>query len=102
MQRYLYLDKDFKTDFDIEQAAGSCLLLRRSAIEQLGYLFDVERFPLYYNDVDLCRRLHDHSLTIRCLCSQSITHLKGTSVRKLPKLRNMQIYLRALWYYFVK
>ncbi|MBI4406906.1 MAG: glycosyltransferase family 2 protein [Candidatus Kerfeldbacteria bacterium] len=102
VQRYLYLDKDFKTDFDIEQAAGSCILLRRSAIEQLGYLFDAKRFPLYYNDVDLCRRLHDRGLKIRCLCSQSITHLKGTSVRKLPKLRNMQIYLRALWHYFVK
>lgn len=102
VQRYLYLDQAFTEDFDIEQAAGTCILLRRSTIQQLGYLFDEQRFPLYYNDVDLCRRIHDRGLKIRCICSQSIMHLKGTSVRKLPKLRNLAIYLQALRYYFLK
>lgn len=97
---YLYLDNDFSHDFDIDQAAGSCLLLRRSALEQLGYLFDARRFPLYYNDVDLCRRLWQHGWPIRCLCSVHITHLKGTSVRKIPRLRNTFLYLKAVWFYF--
>lgn len=97
---YLYLDNDFSHDFNIDQAAGSCVLLRRSALEQLCYLFDARRFPLYYNDVDLCRRLWQQGWLIRCLTTVAITHLKGTSVRKLPRWRNTSLYLRAAWNYF--
>lgn len=100
VKHYLYLDKDFRTDFDIDQAAGTCILLRRKTIEGLEYLFDVKHFPLYYNDVDLCRRLWQHGWPIRCLCSVHITHLKGTSVRKIPRLRNTFLYLKAVWFYF--
>ncbi len=101
VQQYLYLDKDFSADFDIDQAAGSCILVRRQAITQLGELFNAQRFPLYYNDVDLCRRLWQCGWKIRCLCSASITHLKGTSVRKVPRWRNSIIYLTAVWHYFI-
>ncbi|EKD79588.1 MAG: hypothetical protein ACD_41C00031G0013 [uncultured bacterium] len=100
VKQYLYLDKDFSSDFDIDQAAGSCILVRRQAITELGELFNAQHFPLYYNDVDLCRRLWQHGWKIRCLCSVSITHLKGTSVRKVPRWRNTKIYLHAVWNYF--
>lgn len=98
--QYLYLDNDFTRDFDVEQAAGACLMVRRSAIVKLGYLFDEAHFPLYYNDVDLCYRLWQAGYKIRCLCTVAITHYKGTSVRRIPRWRNMKIYLRALWNYF--
>src|SRR5439155_8778481 len=39
----------------VPQPPGACLMLRRAFLD--GVLFD-ERFPLYFNDVDLCRRLH--------------------------------------------
>ncbi len=100
-KRYLYLDQTFQSDFDIEQAAGAFLLVRRSAIQQLGQLFDQQHFPLYYNDVDLCYRLHQARWKIRCLGSVAIQHHKGTSVRKLPKWDNLRIYLKALYHYFV-
>ncbi|MFA6475524.1 MAG: glycosyltransferase family 2 protein [Patescibacteria group bacterium] len=101
-KKYLYLDNKFDQDFDIEQAAGACLMVRRTAIAQLGVLFDEPHFPLYYNDVDLCYRLHKAGWPIRCLTSVSIMHRKGTSVRKLPKWKNMKIYLRSLFYYFAR
>jgi len=99
VRHYLYLDKTFQEDFDIEQAAGTCILLRRTAIQQLGHLFDVAHFPLYYNDVDLCYRLHQADWKIRCLTTTAVLHHKGTSVRKVPRLRNSWIYLKAVWYY---
>lgn len=101
VKRYLYLDKTFQEDFDIEQAAGTCIMLRRKSIEQLGYLFDAKHFPLYYNDVDLCFRIHHAGWKLRCLTNLSLVHYKGTSVRKIPKLRNSWIYLKAVWYYGV-
>ncbi len=101
-KRYLYLDHTFTEDFDLEQAAGSYMLLRRAAIEQLGYLFNEQFFPLYYNDVDLSRRLLQAGWKIRLLGHVSIQHHKGTSVRKVPKFKNMKIYLRALYYYFLR
>ncbi|EKD76000.1 MAG: Glycosyl transferase family 2 [uncultured bacterium] len=100
VRSYLYFDQDFKTDFDIEQAAGACFMVRRSAIAKLGYLFDAKHFPLYYNDVDLSYRLWQAGYKIRCLCNVAITHYKGTSVRKVPRWRNTKIYLAALWNYF--
>lgn len=39
----------------VEQPMASALLLRRAALDAVG-LFD-ERFPLFFNDVDLCFRL---------------------------------------------
>lgn len=100
VKRYLYLDKDFTQDFDIEQAAGACLMVRRSAIDKLGCLFDEAHFPLYYNDVDLSYRLWQAGYKICCLCGVSVTHYKGTSVRRIPRWLNSKIYLRALWNYF--
>lgn len=100
VRNYLYLDKNFTADFDIEQAAGTCIMLRRAAIDELGYLFDAHHFPIYYNDVDLCFRLWQRGWKIRCLTSVSITHYKGVSVRRIPKPKNSLLYLKAIFYYF--
>lgn len=101
-KRYLYLDNDFSQDFDINQAAGACLMVRRSCIEQVGGLLDETHFPLYYNDVEFCYRLHQHGFTIRCLCTVAITHLKGTSVRTLDFFKNGKEYAYASLWFFKK
>src|SRR5205823_14464832 len=57
----------------VPQPPGACLMLRRSALD--GSLFD-ERFPLYFNDVDLCRRLH-RSGPIYFLPEARVLHERG-------------------------
>ncbi len=47
---------------ECEMLPGSCLLMRRSLLKDLGVLLDPS-FPLYYEDADLCSRVHAKELS---------------------------------------
>lgn len=80
---YLYLDKTFDEDFDIEQAGWACILVKRELLDTIGWLFDEKNFALFYNDVDLCYRVWKSGSKIRFLSSASLVHLKWQSTGKL-------------------
>ena len=48
------LDRDHNANFPVDWVLGACMMVRRSALEKVG-LMD-ERFFLYFEDVDWCRR----------------------------------------------
>jgi hypothetical protein len=48
---------------ELEMLAGACLLLPRSVAEDLGTLLD-PRYPLYFEDADLCRRVRARGLSL--------------------------------------
>lgn len=58
VQHYLMMDEDHSQTMDVDALIGACLFTRRSALESVG-LFD-ERFFLYYEDNDLCRRFWEN------------------------------------------
>lgn len=60
-----------------EWASGACLLVKRSALEQVDG-FD-EGFFLYCEDKDLCRRLRAAGLDIRFEPSAVVRHVGGAS-----------------------
>ncbi len=83
----------------VDQAAAACLLIRRSTVERIGGLFD-ERFPLFFNDVDLSRRVWDAGLEVHVLYDRSVVHAGGASLRQLPKSeRDMERYESLARYY---
>jgi len=53
--RHEMLGEDYKGDFEADWFQGSLMMFRRRALEQIGG-FD-ERFFLYFEDVDICRRI---------------------------------------------
>ena len=54
-RRYLMADWDHSSIAEVDWVMGSCMMLRRKALEETG-LFD-EGFFMYYEDVDLCLRM---------------------------------------------
>ena len=60
-----------------EWVSGACMLVRRSAYEQIGG-FD-ERFFLYCEDTDICRRLWDVGFSVRFEPAANVHHVGGAS-----------------------
>lgn len=66
---------------EVEWVPGAFCLIRRSAIDQVGF-FD-ERFFLYYEEVDLCRRLRASGWSIRYWPDLQAVHWGGESSKTL-------------------
>ncbi len=62
--------------------SAACLLLRREAFDQVGG-FD-ERFFLYAEDVDLCRRLLQSGWQLRYVPAARVQHRRGASAAVEP------------------
>lgn len=54
-RRYLMAEWDHSSIAEVDWVMGSCMMLRREALEEIG-LFD-EGFFMYYEDADLCLRM---------------------------------------------
>jgi len=54
LDRYLRRAVDFAKEQIVDSVQGSCMLVRRELIDQLGRAFD-ERYFIWFEDVDLCR-----------------------------------------------
>jgi N-acetylglucosaminyl-diphospho-decaprenol L-rhamnosyltransferase len=57
--------------------SGACLAIRRDVLESTGG-FD-ERFFMYYEDMDLCRRVRDQAYEVRYDPSIQVMHVGGAS-----------------------
>ena len=62
---------------DVDWANGACLMIRRSLLQQSGGLD--EEFFMYFEDVDLCRRLHQQGYRVRHVAEAEIVHFIGCS-----------------------
>jgi N-acetylglucosaminyl-diphospho-decaprenol L-rhamnosyltransferase len=60
-----------------EWVSGACMLIRRSVLERLGGMD--ERFFLYCEDTDLCRRIWDAGLRVRFEPAARARHVGGVS-----------------------
>ena len=61
---------------------GGCLLVRRNCFEQLGGLD--ERFFLYYEDADFCRRAEKHGWSVWYDPALEVTHHWPLHARRVP------------------
>lgn len=91
--RYRELDRDLEQPGHAEQPAGAFFMVRRDIWEKLGGLD--ERFhPVWFEDVDFCRRALDAGYKIQYEPAAIAAHEGGHSVSRLPSTR------RA-WYWYL-
>lgn len=80
LDRYFMRDFDHRSAREVDQIPGTCTLMPREVLEQIGFLD--ERLWLFFNDVDLCRRIRDAGHSIHYVPDVSILHHYGASTSK--------------------
>jgi hypothetical protein len=81
-RRYRYLDADMNRPGPVEQPAGAFLMFRRDVWESLGG-FDESFYPVWFEDVDFCRRAISAGFQIQYLPAVEARHSGGHSVLQL-------------------
>lgn len=104
LSQYLMLDADRDSTQDVEWVVGGCFMIRRDLFTELGG-FD-ERFFLFFEDTDLCRRVR--SLGKRIVYFPSVTvadkrdRLSGQSFWDLIFKKTGRIHILSAFRYFWK
>jgi len=73
-------DFDHRQRRSVDQPQGACLLFRHKILEMVG-LWD-ERFPMFFSDVDWCRRVKQKGMDIIFEPAAKVVHQKGVSIAK--------------------
>ncbi len=92
-------DFDHRSPREVDQPQGAFLLARPEVINEIG-AWD-ERFPLFFSDVDWCRRVWQAGWKIRFEPGIFIWHAQGASVKR-NKPRAIWSSHISFWRYFRK
>jgi GT2 family glycosyltransferase len=81
----------------VDWISGACMLARREALAAVGG-FD-ERYFLYWEDADLCRRLRAAGWTARYVPHAVVVHRVGGSSQSVRRLAIRAFHQSAYRYY---
>jgi GT2 family glycosyltransferase len=88
-----------RSPVEVESTSAACLMLRKEAVEQVGFLD--ERFFMYLEDMDYCIRLRQAGWKLYYLPGGEVVHLGGGSSG--GRMRNYSVHsYRALFYFYRK
>ena len=99
VKSYLMQGEFFNNPMPVEQPAAACLMVKRRSFD--GDLLD-NRFPIFFNDVDLCCRIWKKGYQIMYLPDYTLIHHQGTSVKRLRPLDSRRETYVGLLGYFEK
>lgn len=96
LRRYYMEDRADDVPQDVDWLVGACLCLRAEAMRQVG-LFD-ERYFMYSEEIDLCRRLRAAGWGVRYVPTAEVVHLEGGSSRADLAARDQRFQASKLAY----
>lgn len=95
---YRCLDLDLAQPAEAEQPPGAFLMFRRQVWQRLGG-FDTQFYPLWFEDVDFCKRARDLGLKIQYVPQVTAVHQGGHSIASLDwQCREVYWYVSLLKY----
>lgn len=100
LRRYYAWDVDDTREQSVDQLMGAFLVIRRQAFDRIG-VFD-ERFSLWFEEVDFCKRVKDSGGDVRFFPQVEITHAKGESFGQVPAWKRQWVFTESLLKYFRK
>jgi hypothetical protein len=90
---------DGRNPMQVDWVSGACMVVRREALEAVGR-FD-ERFFLYWEDVDLCKRMDNQGWKVIYYPKAAIKHaVGGSSEHNL--VRSVFEFHRSAYHYYMK
>lgn len=92
-------DFDHKTERQVQQPEASCVLTFRKAVEQIKGMD--RRFPIFFSDVDWCRRFYLNGFDIWFTPEAKAVHIKGGSINQ-DKIRMIWKSHQGFYRYFKK
>lgn len=100
-RRYRCLDLDAATAVPVEQPAGAFLMVRKAVWQELGG-FDEGFCPLWFEDVDFCRRVVNRGYQLYYVPEAVAWHTGGHSISKLTVEKRRIYWYRSLLRYSAK
>jgi N-acetylglucosaminyl-diphospho-decaprenol L-rhamnosyltransferase len=95
---YRCFDLDLSRSGEVEQPPGAFLMFRREVWQRLGG-FDTRFYPLWFEDVDFCKRVSNLGLKIQYVPQVTAVHQGGHSIAGLPwECREVYWYASLLKY----
>lgn len=93
-QRVVHVPRRDEPSRPVDYVAGACLLIPRAALERVGPLD--ERFFLYFEETDWCRRARDAGLAVWYCAETEVVHLEGRAAATVSdfSLRQFQLSYR--------
>jgi GT2 family glycosyltransferase len=97
-RRYRCLDMDLDQPAEADQPPGAFLMFRRDLWQRLGG-FDTQFYPVWFEDVDFCKRARDLGLKIQYVPHVTARHQGGHSIASLDwECREVYWYVSLLKY----
>lgn len=81
-RRYRCLDVDLSRGGEAEQPPGAFLMFRREVWHRMGG-FDTHFYPIWFEDVDFCKRVNDEGYKIQYVPEVTARHQGGHSIANM-------------------
>jgi GT2 family glycosyltransferase len=101
VNRRYRLRLDSEDVIEVDQPAGAFLMVRHSAWREIGG-FDEAFYPVWFEDVDFCKRLRDRGFRSLYVPAATAMHTGAESVSRLPWEVRQQVWYGSLLRYASK
>lgn len=97
---YLLDYEDEDKTLEVAAVSGSCMLIRKEVVEQIGYLD--EQFYAYQEDSDYCARVRKAGWKVIYMPEAQIIHYGGQGGSRVEPYRSIIEWHRSYWLYYKK